>query len=217
MTSILHKAPVKSFSILHTLEQYWIGRRHFTTQTRLNTTQSCTRFREGLVKDFRGQKVHKYIKKLSLSINTSILNTHPRAMRAHAYKGAVKVFREGFDLQSRISSLHQCDFASSVRSCGSTILMQYDFASGQRLGTSGPILEGEARGNNRKANDSLFDSSEVQSPWSIPMLRSCNRVSQMNCTFKTPLMTISLRNSKIGSPASEGSHFVTYRDALAQS
>jgi hypothetical protein len=94
---------------------------------RPNPSQSVTRFCDGSVTDFREEKAHKYREKLSLYIDPSRCHAHPRAMRAHAYKGGVTDFRDGFDFQSRIAPRHQYDFTSPVRSCGSTILMQYDF------------------------------------------------------------------------------------------
>jgi hypothetical protein len=176
-----------------------------STPNHSNPIQSRPAFGEGLVKDFSESKalINRYIS--LFSINPSRLHAHPHARPAYVcasgWEGGVKDSREG-----------RCRFAA-VPDCG---IGQGSPCRG-RLGTPGPDSSREAIGNSRITNDSLFRWSQLQSPWSIPMLRNCNRVSQMNCTFKTPLTTNSLRNSKIGSPASWGSHFVTCRDALDQS
>jgi hypothetical protein len=135
-------------------------------------------------------------------------------------EGSVKDFSESKALINRYISLfsinpsrlhaHPCARPAYVCARGWEGCVK-DFSDG--LGTPGQKSSGEAFGNERKARDSLFRWSKLQSPKSIPMFRNCNRVSQMYCTFKTPLTTSSLRNSKIGSLPSWGSHFLTCRFA----
>jgi hypothetical protein len=121
--------------------------------------------------------------------------------KAHKYK-------EKLSLYLNPSRCHAHPRAMRTHACGGGVT---DFRDG--LGTPGQKSLGEAIGNERKARDSFFSRSKLQSPKSIPMFRNCNRVSQMYCTFKTPLTTSSLRNSKIGSLPSWGSHFFTCRFA----
>lgn len=133
-------------------------------QNRPNASQSVTWFGDGSVTDFRERKTHKIREKLSLSMNPSRCHAYPRAMRAHAYKGGVTDIGDGFDFcQSH------CD-EPAVRSCGkSTIWRQYENAALQErcsafrrnLGTPGPMVVGDARGNSRQSHHSLFSLSEM--------------------------------------------------------
>lgn len=147
MSRILHENRAESFTILHASVKDSGSKRANSVENRPNPSQSFTWFGEGFGKDFRGQKPLKNREKLSLFINPSILHAHPRAMRAHACKGAVKdLFGEGSALRYRPP-------APRARACGSTTCV--------RLGTSGPKSTGDARGNSRQGHHSLFYLTEL--------------------------------------------------------
>ncbi|MEZ6097148.1 MAG: hypothetical protein R3C03_23480 [Pirellulaceae bacterium] len=129
-----------------------------------NPAQSVTCFGDGSVTDFKVIKAHKNREKLSLYSYPSRCHAHPRAMRAHAYKGGVTDKRDGIDFESQ----YQND--SAVRSCGmSSIMRPYkndagrvcNVAARDVLGTSAATQPRVGRGNGHPIKQSLFYLSEL--------------------------------------------------------